>query len=167
MSIASNLKKIIKTQFKLKYLIYTMISVSYFIIIYMTFSFYYPFGFIWPSNFNLYFILGYLEFPVFFSVELLLRKVIYPQLSFIRHKNRLTMIIATILIISLMLMTQKLSFFPSGILMYLIFLLVIQLNTKIFQNVKSFYPVVLISFTIIQIFFATLLSNAIGVCMVI
>ena len=167
MRIVSNLKTIIKTQFKLKYLIYTMISVSYFIIIYMTFSFYYPFGFIWPSNFNLYFILGYLEFPVFFSVELLLRKVIYPQLSFIRHKNRLTMIIATILIISLMLMTQKLSFFPSGILMYLIFLLVIQLNTKIFQNVKSFYPVVLISFTIIQIFFATLLSNAIGVCMVI
>ena len=167
MSIASNLKKIIKTEFKLKYLIYTTISISYFIIIYMIFSFYYPFGFIWPSNFNLYFILGYLEFPVFFSVELLLRKIIYPQLSFIRHKNRLTMIIATILVISLMLMTQKLSFFPSGILMYLIFLLVIQLNTKIFQNVKSFYPVVLISFTIIQIFFATLLSNAIGVCMVI
>ncbi len=162
-----NLKKIIKTQFKLTYLIFVVICFSYLITIYMMFSFYYPFGFIWPSNFIVHFILGYLVFPVFFSIEILLRKVIYPQLSFIKHKNRVVIIIAIIIIISLMFMTQKLSYFPSVIFMYLIFLLVILLNTKIFQNVKSFYPIVLISFSTIQIFFAAVLSNAIGVSMVI
>ncbi|MFW9970715.1 MAG: alpha/beta fold hydrolase [Candidatus Odinarchaeota archaeon] len=167
MRIQFNLKRIIKSQFKWKYIIYTIISVSYFIIIYMMFSFYYPFGFIWPSNFAVYFFLGYLVFPVFLSIEILLRKVIYPQLSFIKNKNRVIMIIALVLIISMVFMTQKLSFFPSGLLMYVIFLLVILLNTKIFQNVKSFYPIIIITFTIIQIFFATLLSNVFGVCMVI
>ncbi|MFX0142453.1 MAG: alpha/beta hydrolase [Candidatus Hodarchaeota archaeon] len=162
-----NLRKIMKTQFKLKYVIFMMSSVIYFIIIYMIFSFYYPFSFVWPSNFIIDFLLGYLIFPLFFSIEILLRKVIYPKLNFIKHKNRLIMVIAAILMISLMLMTQKLSFFPSGILMYMVFLLVILLNTKIFQNIKPFYPVVLISFTIIQIFFATLISNALGVSMVI
>ncbi|MFX0039855.1 MAG: alpha/beta hydrolase [Promethearchaeota archaeon] len=162
-----NLKKILKMQFNFKYVIFMMSSVIYFIIIYMIFSFYYPFSFIWPSNFIVDFLLGYLIFPLFFSIEILLRKVIYPKLNFIKNKNRLIMIIAAILIISLMLMTQKLSFFPSGISMYMILLLVILLNTKIFQNINSFYLVVLISFTIIQIFFATLLSNALGVCMVI
>jgi dienelactone hydrolase len=163
----SILKNIIKTQFNPINLLYALLSVSYFISVYMLFSFCYPFGFIWPSNFAKYFLLSYLAIPVFFSIEILLRKVIYPQLNFIRHKNRVIIIIAIIIIITLMAMTQKLSFFPSGVLMYLIFLLVILLNTKIFQNVKSFYPIILISFTIIQIFFATLLSNVTGVCMVI
>jgi hypothetical protein len=161
------LKKLIKTQFKLKYLIYTIISVSYLIAIYMMVSFYYPFGFIWPSNFVVHFMFGYLVLPVFFSIEILLRKVIYPQLNFIKHKNRILMIIAILLIISLILMTQKLSLFPSVLFMYLIFLLAILLNTKVFQNIKSFYLVVLISFSSVQLFFAAVLSNAIGVSMVI
>jgi len=163
----SDLKKNIKTQFRLKYIAFSICFVSYFILIYMIFSFYYPFGFIWPSNFVVHFIMGYLVFPVFLSIELLLRKVIYPKLIFIKHKNKVLITIAIIIIICLMLMTQKLSFFPSVLFMYVIFLLVILLNTKIFQNVKSFYPIVLISFSIVQIFFATVLSNAIGVSMVI
>jgi predicted esterase len=163
----STLIKIIKAQFKLKYIIYSIFCVSYFILIYMIFSFYYPFGFIWPSNFVVHFFLGYLVFPVFLSVELLLRKVIYPNLSSFKHKNRVLISIAIVIIFSMMLMTQKLSFFPSELFMYGIFLLVILLNTKIFQNVKSFYPIVLISFSIVQIFFAAVLSNAIGVSMVI
>jgi len=133
----------------------------------MMFSFYYPFGFIWPSNFVVHFLMGYLVFPVFLSIELLLRKVIYPQLRHFKQKNSMLIIIAIILIISLTIMTQKLSLFPSVLFMHMFFLLVILLNTKIYQNVNSFYPIVLISFTIIQIFFAAVLSNAIGVSMVI
>ena len=163
----SDFKKIIKTQFKLKYIIYTISCVSYFIAIYMIFSFYYPFGFIWPSNFVIHFLMGYLVFPVFLSIELLLRKVIYLNLSSFKHKNRVIITLAIVIIFSLMLMTQKLSFFPSELFMYVIFLFVILLNTKIFQNIKSFYPNVLISFSIVQIFFAAVLSNAIGVSMVI
>ncbi|MFX1417480.1 MAG: alpha/beta hydrolase [Promethearchaeota archaeon] len=162
-----NLTKIIKMQLRLKYLVFTIVCVAYFIAVYMLFSFYYPFGFIWPSNFIEYFSLGYLVFPIFLSVELLLRKVIYPQLIYIKNKNRIIVITAIMIIISLMLLTQKLSFLPSVLFMYLIFLMVIIQNTKILQNVNSFYIVIFTSFTIIQIFFATVLSNAIGVSIII
>jgi predicted esterase len=162
-----NLKKIINTQFKVKRIIYSIICVSYLIVIYMMFSFNYPFGFIWPSNFVLHFLTGYLVFPVFLSIELLLRKLIYPIIMDFNQKNSILITTAIILVISLMFMTQKLSIFPSVLFMYLIFLLVILLNTKIFQNVESFYPIVFISFSVVQIFFAAVLSNAIGVSMVI
>ncbi|MFX1364436.1 MAG: alpha/beta hydrolase [Promethearchaeota archaeon] len=161
-----NLKKMIKNQFKLSYLIFNLISASYFIAIYMLFSFYYPFGFIWPSNFVLDFMLSYIALPVFLSIEILLRKVIYPRLKFLKSensKNRVLIITAIILMITLMTLTNQLSYFPSVLFMYIVLLLIIIQNTKIFQNVKAFYPVVLISFTIVQIFFAAVISNAIGV----
>ena len=161
-----NLKQMIKNQFKLKYLIFTLICATYFIAIYMLFSFNYPFGFIWPSNFVVDFMLSYLALPVFFSIEILLRKVIYPRLKFLKSegsKNRVLIITASITMITLMALTRQLSYFPSVLFMYIVLLLVIIQNTKIFQNVKSFYPVVLITFTIVQIFFAAVISNAIGV----
>jgi dienelactone hydrolase len=160
------LREIIKSQFKLKYILFTIICTSYFIGVYMIFSFYYPFGFIWPSNFTVHFILGFLAFPVFLSIEILLRKVIYPQLNSLNSqssKNRVLSIITIIIILSLMLLTVYISHFPSVLFMYIIFIMVIILNTKIQQSVKSFYPVIIISFSIIQIFFAAVLSNAIGV----
>ncbi len=165
-----NLKQMIKNQFKLKYLIFTLICATYFIAIYMLFSFNYPFGFIWPSNFVVDFMLSYLALPVFFSIEMLLRKVIYPKLKFLKSegsKNRVLIITAIITMITLMALTRQLSYFPSVLFMYVVLLLVIIQNTKIFQNVKSFYPVVLISFTMVQIFFAAVISNAIGVSTVI
>lgn len=165
-----SLKQMINNQFKLKYLIFTLIWATYFTAIYMLFSFYYPFGFIWPSNFVVDFMLSYLALPVFFSIEILLRKVIYPRLKFLKSegsKNRVLIITAIITMITLMALTRQLSYFPSVLFMYIVLLLVIIQNTKIFQNVKSFYPVVLISFTIVQIFFAAVISNAIGVSTVI
>jgi hypothetical protein len=159
----------LKMQFKLKYLIFTIISTIYLIGIYMMFSFYYPFGFIWPSNFVVYIILGYIAFPVFLSVEILLRKIVYPQLRFLKSegsKNRILTITAIIIIISLMILSQRISHFPSVLFTYIIFLLTIIQNTKIFQSVKNFYPTVIISFTIIQVFFAAVLSNAIGVSII-
>ncbi len=160
------IKELITSQFKLKYIVFTIICTVYFIGIYMIFSFYYPFGFIWPSNFVVHFTLGYLAFPVFLSIEILLRKVIYPQLNYLKaenSKNRVLILATMIIMIILMLLTMKISHFPSVLFMYIIFLMVILQNTKILQYIKSFYPVVIISFTIIQIFFATVLSNAIGV----
>ena len=160
------LKKIIQSQLKIKYIVFTIICTLYFIVIYMIFSFYYPFGFIWPSNFAIHFLLGYLAFPVFLSIEIFLRKVIHPKLSILNSessRNRVLLITAIIIIISLMLLSAPISHFPSVLFMYVIFLLVIILNTKILQSVKSFYSVVMISFSIIQIFFAAVLSNAIGV----
>ncbi|MFW9901987.1 MAG: alpha/beta hydrolase [Candidatus Thorarchaeota archaeon] len=160
------IREIIKSQFNLKYIIFTIICTVYLIGIYMIFSFNYPFGFIWPSNFVVHFTLGYLAFPIFLSIEILLRKVIYPKLSNFKSensKNRVLLITSIIIMIILGLLMMRISHFPSVLFMYVIFLLVIIQNIKIMQNVKLFYPVILISFSIIQIFFAAVLSNAIGV----
>ncbi|MFX1278504.1 MAG: alpha/beta hydrolase [Promethearchaeota archaeon] len=161
-----NFLKIVKDQFKLKYIFFNIINIVYFIVIYMMFSFYYPFSFIWPSNFVVHFILGYMAFPIFLSVELLFRKIIYPQLTFLKSKNsknKVILITTILVLINLMFLTKRLSYFPSLLFTFLIFVLVIIQNSKIFENVKSFYPVVIISFTIIQIFFAAVISNAIGI----
>jgi predicted esterase len=161
-----NFTKNLKAQLKLKYLIFTILSTVYLITIYMMFSFYYPFSFIWPSNFAVHFILGYFAFPVFLSIELLLRKVIYPQLNFLKSKgskNKVIMITTILVLISLMFLTKRLSYFPSLLFTFLIFILVIIKNTKIFEKINSFYLVVIVSFSIIQIFFAAVISNAIGI----
>ncbi|UCD00677.1 MAG: hypothetical protein JSV23_07235, partial [Promethearchaeota archaeon] len=165
-----NIMEMIRSQLKLKYIIFVMTSISYFMLLYMIFSFYYPFGFIWPANFTVDFGLAFLVFPIYLSIEILLRKLIYPLLNFSKSeasKTKIIIIIAIILIISLTTLTSQLSGFPSGVITTFVFLIVIILNTKIFENLKSFYPTVLISFLIIQIFLATLLSNAIGVNMAI
>ncbi|MFW9895512.1 MAG: alpha/beta hydrolase family protein [Candidatus Thorarchaeota archaeon] len=160
------IKEILKLQFNIKYMVFTIISTMYFIAIYMIFSFYYPFGFIWPSNFAVHFTLGYLVFPIFLSIEILLRKLIYPQLKSLKSessKTRVLTLISLIIMIVLMFLSMRISILPSSLFMYIMFLLVIIQNTKIFQNVKSFYPVVIITFIVVQIFFAGVLSNAIGV----
>ncbi len=164
--IKHSLIKIVKSQLKLKYIIFICISSAYFIAIYMIFSFYYPFGFIWPSNFVVHFALGYLIFPVFLSIEIFFRKILYPQLNFLKSKGSKTKVIITtmvLVLISLMFLTKRLSYFPSLLFTYLIFAMVIIQNEKLFENMKNFYPVVIISFSIVQIFFAAVISNAIGI----
>jgi dienelactone hydrolase len=164
-----SIRELIKSQFNLKYMVFTIISTVFLIGIYMIFSFNYPFGFIWPSNFVVHFTLGYLAFPVFLSIEILLRKVIYPQLHNFKSessKNRVLIITSFIIMMSLMLLTLRISHFPSVLFMYIIFLLVIIQNNKILQNMKAFYPVIIITFSIVQIFFAAVLSNAIGVSII-
>ncbi|MFX1574535.1 MAG: alpha/beta hydrolase family protein [Promethearchaeota archaeon] len=161
-----SISNVIKDQLKLKYIIFTLISAVYFIAIYMIFSFYYPFSFIWPSNFVVHFALGYLIFPVFLSIEIFFRKILYPQLSFLKSKGSKTKVFITIMVlvlIVLMFLTKKLSYFPSLLFTYLILAIVIILNEKLFENMKIFYPVVIISFSIVQIFFAAVISNAIGI----
>ena len=163
-----NIIKTIKAQWKIKYIIYIIISMFYFIVLYMIFSFYYPFGFIWPANITLHSLLALFAFPIFLSIEILLRKVIYPLLNYTNleaSKNKIIIISAIVLIVSLSALTPQLSGFPSGVFAHFIFLIVIILNTKMFETIKSFYPIVVISFSIIQIFLATLISNAIGVNM--
>lgn len=164
--IKKNIMKMIKSQLKLKCIIFIIISTSYFIILYMMFSFYYPFIFIWPANFTVHFISAFLAFPIYLSIEILLRKVIYPQLNFSKSetsKTKIIIITAIVLILSLTTLTRRLLGFPLGAFIGVAFLIVIILNTKIYENMKSFYPLVLISFIIIQIYLATMLSNAIGV----
>lgn len=164
-----DLKQIIvllKSEFQLKYLFYALICNFYFIAIYLIFSFFYPFAFMWPSNLLNTFLAAAVAFPVYFSLEILYRKLIYPQLKFIKGERKKSLgiiIIATYVHINLLTLTWTWAFFPSVIFMYLIFLYAIIQNTFIYEKTQRFSTVILSSFVIIQLFFAAVISNAIGI----
>jgi len=144
--------------------IYSMACSFYFIVIYLAFSFSYPFAFMWPSNYINY-VLTAIALPILFSMELLYRKAIYPNLSFLneRSKRKVIIIIAVIIQITLMLLTSTWSFFPSVLFTYFMFLFVIIQNTLIYEHTHNFAAAVLSSFIIIQIFFSAVISNALGI----
>lgn len=165
-NIKTDFKNLFKFKIQYKYFLYSVICSSYFIILYLIFSYSYPFAFMWPSNY-LNFILGsFTAFPIYFSIEILFRKVIYPQLNFLKTeglKSKVIIAIATYVVLNLMTLTWSWIFFPSVLFTYIIFLIVVIQNTLIFQNTKSFGSVILSSFNIIQLFFSAVISNALGV----
>jgi len=157
---------LIKSEFQLKYLIYAVVCNLYFIVIYVIFSYFYPFAFMWPSNFFNTVLAAAVAFPVYFSLELLYRKAIYPQLSFLKEERKKTIWMAIIVLfvnINLMTLTWTWAFFPSVLFMYLIFLYATIQNTLIYENTQRFSAVILSSFALIQLFFAAVVSNALGI----
>ncbi|MBY9010088.1 MAG: alpha/beta fold hydrolase [Candidatus Lokiarchaeota archaeon] len=162
----NQIRALIKSQFQLRYLLYALICNLYFIAIYVIFSFFYPFAFMWTSNFLNTVLAAAVVFPVYFSLELLYRKAIYPQLNFIKTERKKTIwiiIIALYVQINLMMLTWSWAFFPSVIFMYLIFLYAIIQNTLIYENTQRFSAVIISSFALIQLFFAAVVSNALGI----
>ena len=120
----------------------------------------------WPSNYLPNIIMATVAFPVYFSMELLFRRAIYPQLNFLKteqKKTQWTIIIAVYVFINLVSLTWAWSFFPSVMFMYLIFFYTIIQNTLIYQNTQRFSTVLLSSFNVIQLFFAAIISNALGI----
>ncbi|MBY8980012.1 MAG: alpha/beta fold hydrolase [Candidatus Lokiarchaeota archaeon] len=162
----NQIKTLIKSEFQLKYLLYVILCNFYFIVIYLIFSYFYPFAFMWPSNFFNTVLAATVSFPVYFSLELLYRKAIYPQLSFLkeeRKKTRWMVIIVVFVNINLMMLTWSWAFFPSVLFMYLIFLYATIQNTLIYENTQRFSTVIISSFALIQLFFAAVVSNALGI----
>ena len=162
----NQIKILIKSEFQLKFLLYAVVCNIYFIVIYVIFSYFYPFAFMWPSNFFNTVLAAAVAFPVYFSLELLYRKAIYPQLSFLKEERKKTIwivIIAVYVQINLMTLTWTWAFFPSVMFMYVIFLYAIIQNTLIYENTQRFSAVILSSFVLIQLFFAAVLSNALGI----
>ncbi len=160
------IKVFIKSEFQLKYLFYALICNGYFIALYFIFSFFYPFAFMWPSNLLDTFLATAVVFPVYFSLEILYRKLIYPQLKFIKEERKKSLWIIVIAIyvhIFFMTLTWTWAFFPSVIFMYFIFLYAIIQISLIYEKTQRFNTVILSSFVIIQLFFAAVISNAIGI----
>ncbi len=160
------LKELIKSEFKLRYLLYVLLCNFYFIGIYLIFSFSYPFAFMWPSNYLSHALIAEVAFPVYFSMELLFRKVIYPRLSFLKEERKKTIWLLLIIFyvyINLMALTWSWSFFPSVMFMYFILLYTSIQNTIIYENTQKFSTVILSSFNIVQLFFAAVISNALGI----
>lgn len=159
------IKELLKSQFRLKYVIFAFFASFYFIGIYTLFTYSYPFAFMWPSNF-LQIVVAELIFPIYFSIEIFYRKIIYPQLSFLkteRRKSLWTIAISLFIQIFLISLTSSWLFFPSVLFTYAVFTVVIIQNTLIYENTKSFSLTILSSFNIIQLFFATVVSNVLGI----
>ncbi|MFX0000435.1 MAG: alpha/beta hydrolase family protein [Candidatus Hodarchaeota archaeon] len=166
--VESKLKEIInhiKNELDIKILIYSIICAWYFIVIYLIFSFFYPFAFIWPSNLIAIFI-SILFFPVYYSIEILFRKLIYPLLSFVKSekaKAKLIIFYTFIIYGILMIFAQNFSYLPSVLFTFLILLIATAVNTIIYEHTKRFSAVILSSFNIIQVFFSAVISNVIGI----
>ncbi len=155
----------LKEEFNINVFVYTMICAWYFIMIYLIFSFYYPFAFMWPSNVG-NILLTIIIFPVYLSIEIFFRKIIYPLLDFVKTKKskaRITTITALIVYISLMMFAQSISYLPSVLFSFVILLIVTIFNTIIFEHTQRFGAVLMSSFSIIQLFFSAVISNVIGV----
>lgn len=156
---------LMKEELEPKVLIYSLICAWYFIIVYLIFSFYYPFGFMWPSNIINVFI-SFFFFPIYFSIELLFRRFIYPHLDFIKTektKARITTILAFIIYVNMMILASAYSYLPSVLFTFIILLMVTIFNTIIYRHTRRFSAVLLSSFNIIQLFFSAVISNVIGV----
>jgi len=160
------LKVFIQKEFNFKIIIYPILCNVYFIGIYLIFAYSYPFAFIFPSNYLVSIVLAETFFPIYFSMEILYRKVIYPQLTFIkseRKKSYLTIILTIYILINLISFTSDWAFFPSVLFTYLILLIVAAMNTLIWERTKVFSAVILSSFNIVQLFFASVIGNAFGI----
>jgi hypothetical protein len=155
---------LLKREFEIRGIVYSMICTLYFIIIYLIFTYYYPFAFIWPSSI-ISMIISISFFPIYFSIELLFRIIIYPQLNFVKSeksKARLLMIYTFIIYGILMSFAQNFSYLPSILFTFFILLILALMNTLIYEHTKHFSAVLISSFIIIQIFFSAFISNLIG-----
>ena len=160
-----NIKRELKKHFKLKYIIYSFICSIYFICIYLIFSFFCPFGFVWPTS-MMSILMTIVAFPIYISMEILYRLVIYPLLDFMKseRKKSLTIIgIAILIHMILISITWNWSFLPSTILMYIILLVVAIQNTLIYEHTHAFGIVILGPFDIIQLFLGGVISNLLGI----
>jgi len=159
-----HLKSIIKQEFNVNVLVYTTICALYFLLVYLLFSFYYPFAFIWPSSITNIFI-SMAIFPIYFSIEILFRKILYPLLNFKKSektKAKITIISAFIIYITLITLARSYSYLPSVLFTFIIFLIVTVCNTIIYEHTRTFSAVLVSSFIIIQLFFSAVVSNVIG-----
>ncbi|MFX0081985.1 MAG: alpha/beta hydrolase family protein [Candidatus Hodarchaeota archaeon] len=159
-----HLKDIIKQEFNMNVLVYTTICALYFLLVYLLFSFYYPFAFMWPSSITNIFI-SIAIFPIYFSIEILFRKILYPLLNFVKSEKtiaKITVITAFIIYITLMTLARSYSYLPSVLFTFIIFLIVTVGNTIIYEHTRTFSAVLVSSFVIIQLFFSAVVSNVIG-----
>lgn len=163
--IEMQLKKEIKSQFHKNVLLYSLSSTLIFLTLYMSFSFFYPFAFFSPVNI-LNFIIAYTVYPFYLAIEIFYRKIIYPSLSFIESpskKTAITCILSIINIFMLMVLAYPLFIINSILVSFLIFLVVMIMNSLIYEKTNKFSSVLINSFIIIQIFFGSAVSTILGI----
>ncbi|MFX1480969.1 MAG: alpha/beta hydrolase family protein, partial [Promethearchaeota archaeon] len=154
----------IKSQFHKNVLLYSLVSTGIFLLFYFTFSLLYPFGFFTPVHLLSY-ILTFEIYPLYLAFELFYRKIIYPRLDFIKspkYKTIITALMETANIFILISFSWNLFLITATLATYLIFLVVMVMNSIIYERTNKFSSVMLSSFIIIQIFFGSITSTILG-----
>ncbi|MBY9007810.1 MAG: alpha/beta fold hydrolase [Candidatus Lokiarchaeota archaeon] len=160
----SNLIKIIKSYFKKNIVVYPLISAAIFLILYFSVSISFPFGFFSPINF-ISFILAYGIYPFYLVFELYYRKIVYDKLDFIRSPLIKLIIVNAMGIfhmIFLMLLAYSLFLIVAFMATFFISLVVMLMNSLIYEKTKNFGSVLISSFLIIQIFFCSAITSLYG-----
>jgi len=159
-----DLKTHIRENFDRNALLFTLFATGYYIGLILLFTFFYPFAFTFPSN-TLTIVMALTSFPLYFSLELLYRKVIYRQLWFVKTEKEKAKIIAGLaIILQIILISWTLSWsvIPVVIITHVIFLASVIYNTAIYAETRNFSSIVLCSFITNVIFFGAIVSQALG-----
>jgi hypothetical protein len=160
-----NIVNIIKSQYDEGAIAYTLLCTGIFLGFYIGFSLFYPFVFVFPSDF-LSVVIALSAYPLYLDFEIFYRKIIYPRLNFIQSARSKTFLVTGLAIINhLILVSLNLSwaFLPAVIVFYCISLLMIIKNSLIYEKTGKFITVLIGSFIIIEIFFGAAVSEVLGI----
>ena len=155
-------KEILKSQVEGSSLAYSLLSTGFYTIMIIMFTIFYPFLFMWPADPS-DFLLALLAYPLFLSLEIFYRKVIYPELYYVKSKRGILISLAAIVQAILFILMLPWAFSPAILFVHFIFFLVIVFNTIIFEKTQKISSGLIVSFFIIQIFSSAIISTALGI----
>jgi len=150
-----SLKEKIKSEDTKKSIAYSIFCASLFLAFYFILALIYPFWLLYPLTF-LAFLIALIYIPVYLSMEIFYRKIIYPSLDFIKSKKTRTYVISFItLIVQLFLIIYTLAFMGMPVLLAtsFVFLIVSLMNGIIYYKTDKLGAGVLNSFIVMSIFY--------------
>ena len=111
-----NLNDFLKSQYDEDAFVYTILCTGIFLGLYIAFSIIYPFVFVFPSH-PISILLALSVYPLYLCFEIFYRKILYPQLNFIRSRKSKTVLITTLAIINHLILISlniNLALLPAG-----------------------------------------------------
>ena len=158
-------KELLKNEFKLNIILYSVFCTIVLLVCYGLFTSTYPFAFFIPGNF-IFFLLAFSVYPWYLCMELFYRKIVYPELYFIKSPVMKTIIISLLAILTqciLMIFSLPYSIIQPVFATFIVSLAVIIVNSIIYEKTKKFSSVMITSFLIIQIFFGSAITTVLSV----
>ncbi|MFO7796143.1 MAG: alpha/beta fold hydrolase [Promethearchaeia archaeon] len=158
------IKKRLKQELKINCFMYGIFSSAIFQIFYVIFTVSYPFAFVWPTNLRVI-LVGFTIFPIFLSFEMFYRGTIYPLLDFLdseRLKAKIIIILSIIIQFLIIYLSRIWVFIPTLLVAYLIFLVVIIINTLFYERNKSISIRFMFSVDLLFFFFGSAITTVLG-----
>ncbi|MBD3227870.1 MAG: alpha/beta fold hydrolase [Candidatus Lokiarchaeota archaeon] len=161
----TKIKNRFKQEFKINYFMYGFLASGIFQGFYLAFTISYPFAFVWPSNLRVV-LLGFSIFPIFLSMELFYRSIIYPLLDFIdteRTKSKIIVVVSVFIQFLIIYLSRIWVFIPGLMVTYIAFLAVIIVNTLIYEKIKSIAIRFVFAIDILFFFFGSAITTVLGI----